>query len=782
MDKEMMRVFGEGMGEEFAGKGGNVMLAPMLILARVPQGGRNFESCGEDPELAYHFASNMISGVQSVPGVIANADDFVLNNQETDRGDISAVADQRTLFELYYRGYKGAIDANVGSFMCSYNRINGTHACENNITLGDLKNPQGLNFSGWVLSDWGGVHSTIPSALAGLDVEMPGSEFFGSSLLEAVVSGAVPMSLIDDKVLRILTPMFTAGLFDIPQQGHADSNVTSPRHTALARTLAAAGTVLLKNMAGLLPVPESTTSIVVFGSAAHDNPYCCGDGSGGLIPPYVIDPLSGISNRCGPSCNVTYIPSSPFFQNITQFYSASRGDHFLDFQCEECGGLYQEVRVEGFASEEACLSCVQLDLWWNPSSSGNLIIPFEMPPPIPGYTRVRPLGWVLPSNYSGPAETQPLELWQGKSTPVNATPGSHVDFWTLANPASRAEAEAAGYVKLATLGRVPLSSFPLPPPSPVSHAQLAIVVVATGSGEGRDRPTLALGEADQQLIVQACASYPGKTVVVINGPGAVLTTPWDSSDCGAILMQWYPGQEMGNALADVLWGDVNPSARLPVTFPAAEGDSPLQTPAQVCTPPLPSPASRRAHFHSHTDFARFLSPHFFFSQYPGVNGTVNYTEGLFIGYRWWDSTSTEPSFPFGHGLSYTTFVYSELKLDDSHPPLLGVSFKVTNMGGLLGKEVPQLYLGFPPGAGEPPLVLRDFTSILLSPGETGVVNFTLDARAYSVWDTGSYAWKVLPGSYQVVVGASSRDRRLQASFQAPHCLSSSCFRAGDPPR
>ena len=612
----------------------------------------------------------------------------------------------------------------------SYNRINGTYACENNVTLGDLKNPKGLNFSGWVLSDWGGVHSTVPSALAGLDVEMPGAEFFGDALAEAVAAGSVPLPLIDDKVLRILTPMFSQGLFDIPQQGRADSNVTSDRHAALARTLAASGTVLLKNAPGVLPF-VNPASILVVGDAAHNQPYCCGGGSGGLIPPYVVDPLAGITARAGPDVNVTYQPGLPFFQNLSTWFAPSRGDHFLDFACDECFGLYSVVRVEGFASATPCptIGCVQLGLWWNGASQSNLVILDGMAPPAPGYAYVRPLGYALPTNYSGPVKTAPLELWKGMDTPTGKAPDSHLDFWTLATDASRQDAMARGYTKVATLALLPLEPVVVPPP-PAPTAEAVVVVVSTGSGEGHDRVTLSLSDSDNTMINNLVAALPGKVVVVIYGPAAVLM-PW-APLAGAIVNAWYPGQEMGNALADILWGDVNPSGRLPLTFPVQETDGPLQSP----------------------------------EQYPGVNGTVVYSEKLLIGYRWWDAAGVAPLFAFGHGLSYTAFAYSGLTVDaTSAAPSVLVSFFVQNMGAAAGKEIAQLYLAFPASAGEPPLVLRDFTALPLAPGETTLVHFTLDQRACSVWSVADYAWQpVSGGTYGVSVGASSRDIRLTGSF------------------
>ena len=735
-DTSLMYAFGNALGQEFADKGANVVLAPMLILARVPQGGRNFESIGEDPELAYAMAFAHISGVQSVPGIIANADDFVLNNQETDRGDISSIADERTLFELYYRGYKGAIDAGVGSVMCSYNRVNGTHACENNVTLGlHLKGETYLNFTGWVLSDWGGVHSTNASAFGGLDMEMPGSEYFGLALEAAVTSGAVPMTLIDDKVLRILTPMFAQGVFDVPASGSPDTNATSESHSTLARTLAAAGTVVLTNNNDILPLQSTLTNIIVVGVAAQDTPYCCGAGSGGLSPPYVITPLQGIIERAGPNVNVTYIPTLPGVNNISTWYSQSRGDHFLDFNCDECYDLYTFEGSEGFVSSDPCVidafDCVELQLWWNGVAQSNLVIAKDSTwqPPV-GYLLVRTLAYVLPLSYVGNESTSVLELWSGLDTPTGAPLNSHVDFWTLASNASRVKALAANYTKILDIGRVFTSFVPSPIPIPVVVNGVVIIVVSTPSSEGVDRTNLNLSTSDDALITSFTNSNPTNTIVVMNNPGAVVMGPWVKT-AAAILAQWFPGQEMGHALADILWGDVNPSGRLPLTFPASNTDTPLSTP----------------------------------EQYPGVNGTVNYTEKLLIGYRWWDSMKVVPLFCFGHGLSYTKFTYESLVIDAiSQLPNVIVTFTVSNTGQRAGREIPQMYIEFPITTGEPLSQLRGFTSLFTDVNETNNVTFILTPRDLSIWDSDLHAWKLVKDIFQVNIGASSRDTRLTGTF------------------
>lgn len=739
--RSMYYNFGRAMGQEFYGKGANVILAPMLILTRVPLDGRAFESVGEDPELAYNFAYNTVTGQQSVPGIITNADDYVLNNQEYDRTSISAVCDRRTLFEVYYRGYKGAVDAGVGSVMCSYNRINGTYACENNVTLGDLKNPQGLNFTGWVLSDWGGTHSTVQAALAGLDQEMPDSYYFNSSLYNAVIAGQVPESVIDDKALRILTPMFRAGLFDLlPPTGNQNTNVNTTEHAALAREMAGAGTVLLSNPKQLLPLSGSTIrTIAVIGDDGDVDPRCCGTGSGALYPPYLITPFQGISERGNEeNINTSYFPSPSVPLNITQFYSAERGDHFLDFTCDECGSLYDTLRNEGYAfpyvsSTPPFPECIALLLYYDTTAQSNLLTTADYPPPESSYAYVRQQAWILPLNYTGTATVTKLELWRGHDTPTGQPPLSHLDYFTLATNASRQEAINANYTKYADLGYLLLDATGSPnfnsTVQAAVNADIAIVCVSTPSGEGTDRTDLNLAPEDE-LLVSAIMNAQPNTIIVLHNPGAVVM-PW-ANNAGAILAAWFPGQEMGNALADILFGDVNPSGRLPLTFPVLNTDTPMQTP----------------------------------EQYPGVNGTVTYTEKLNIGYRWFDSQQVAPLFPFGHGLSYTTFTYTNLVIDTTtYSPNVHVTCTVTNTGSVVGTEIAQLYLGFPASADEPPKVLRGFTDLEnMAPNQSFEASFTLVPRDMSIWDVDNYQWSLVSGEFTVYVGASSRDIRLQNTF------------------
>jgi len=565
-DTSLFYSFGKAMGEEFFAKGSNVALAPMLILARVPHGGRNMESIGEDGELGYQFALAQITGLQSVGGVLANADDFVLNNQETGRMGVDSVCDERTRRELYYRAYEGAIAAEVASFMCSYNKVNGVYACENNATLGDLKSPTGLNFSGWVMSDWAATHSTVASALAGLDQEMSWYIYYYTGALEkAVESGAVPLSRFNDMVTRILVQMFKFGVFDIPSspERNPDANVTSPAHSALARTLAAAGTVLLSNPRGLLPVSSSSPprSILVLGNAGHKNPQCClnGGGSGDVTPPYIVTPFEGISARAASGVTtVTYLPTGIGIQPLTQYFSSSRKLHYLAYDCYGCPphGVYSPLRVEGFALQDApppSLATTTLVILYNANTGSNAVVPQDFPVPTGYALWGAPAGWALPLNYSGSAPTVVLELWTGHAT---TAPGAPMDYFSLASNASRAEALSAGYTKVADLARLMLqqnnSNNPNPMVQAAMEADLVVVCAGLQSDEGNDRdPSLSLASEDEAMISAVTSAQPN-TVVVLNAPGAVVM-PWADA-AGAVLCNWYPGQEEGNALADIMWG------------------------------------------------------------------------------------------------------------------------------------------------------------------------------------------------------------------------------------
>jgi beta-glucosidase len=596
-DVAAMKEWGVGMGKEFYGKGSNVQLGPGLCLARVPLNGRNFEYLsGEDPFLGYTLVQPVITGIQSQK-VVANAKHYVLNNQETSRDHVSAEVDERTRFEMYYPPFVGAAAADVGSVMCSYNKINGLWSCENPTTLAhDLKQVTG--FKGYVMSDWGATHST--SIMAGLDMEMPAADSMNPEKIKAgLASGNITQAAIDDAIFRILRAMFAVGVMDEPASAwdwaKLKENVTTADSVASARRLSAQSTVLLKNNKAVLPLPQNKKiAIIGFGK---EGAVIHGGGSGSVVASFISTPFDGISAQAGSGAIIS-------FSNGTDLDEAT------------------------------------------------------------------------------------------------------------------SIAKAADY---------------------------AVVFVGTVSSEGSDRKSLSLDDGcnvhsgehqcegnnqKQNAMVSAIAQANPNTIVVLSVPGAILM-PW-SNAVAAILTNFMPGQQAGNAIADVLFGAVNPSARLPLTFPNKENET-------------------------------AFSP----SSYPGwpdvKNPTyVNYTEKLLVGYRYYDANriTFSTGFPFGHGLSYTTFDYSQLTC--SH---LLCSFLVKNTGKVPGQEVAQLYLKFPDEAKEPPFQLKGFVkTTMLSPGESTTVSIQLHANDVSIWDDQQHKWAVIPGTYGAFVGASSRDLRLSTTL------------------
>jgi beta-glucosidase len=582
-DIGLLNAYGKVLGEEQWAKGTNVVLGPSIDVVRVPEWGRTFESYGEDPYFNGQMAVAEIKGIQD-EGPIADANMYLTMNQESNRFIEDSIVDQRTLQEIYFPPFAAAIEqGQVGTVMCAYVKTNGTYSCENTNLLTDMLRQQ-LHFSGWVMSDWGATHSTVPSAKNGLDQEMPGDKFYGQPLKSAVMSGQISVEMIDQHVRRILMPMFRQGLFDKPQTGNWTTNVRSPQHDSFSRTVAEQGSILLKNDGPVLPL-QGKESIAVIGAAGSGKPQAEGGGSSGVIAPYVVSPLQGIGKRAGPGAQVSYAD------------------------------------------------------------------------------------------------------------------GSDVD-------------KAAITAK---------------------SADIAIVFVHTDETEGKDRPNLDLPGTQNQLI-SAVAAVNKKTVVVLDTGGPVLM-PWVGSVAG-LIEAWYPGQEDGDAIAALLYGDVNPSAKLPLSFPRAA---------------TAIPSARR-------------------EQWPGTDGRSTYMEKLNVGYRWYDATHTQPLFPFGFGLSYTTFRVSHLVVTPAKLPSgrgitnVQVKLDVTNTGKREGAEVVQIYVQEPPSNGEPPHQLRAFAKVQLNAGETKPVTLTLDQSSFSIYDTAEKHWITPDGNYGILAGTSSRDLPLHASI------------------
>jgi beta-glucosidase len=752
-DPQLMERYGQAVGQEQAGKGHNVALAPTLNIMRVPQWGRSFETLSEDPYLTAELAKSYIRGLQS-QGIIATAKHFAANNQESDRTVVSAAVDERTLREIYLPGFEAAVNAGVLSIMCAYNRVNGDHACENKALLDIPREDWG--FAGFVMSDWAATHSTEKQALAGLDMEMPFGpmpdrpEHYGSRLKDAVVSNRVPLARLDDMVARILRSMIKAGLMDHPPKGDPSAVVSTPEHQDLAAAIAAQGAVLLKNDRDLLPfMPERVRSIAVIGATAHAAPIYTGRGSASVVPSRTITPLDGIRGRAGDGIKVSYAAGTPGAGALpdidVEHFRTAAGEKGLTasyYASSDFSGTPLISRVEqkvNFIDRDRPGEDAG-DVTANPKAGSG-------EPPVQGRRWSARWEGTLTPPASGPNRFSlgvrgVARLYvDGKLVLSNdgrggsGTARAIVDLESGKPVAVRVEYVAdlpAGRRPTLRLGWYPAKSDMLQEAvSAAKAADVAVVFVNDIRGEGSDAATLAL-PADQDQLIEAVAAANPRTAVVLETGGAVLM-PWLGRVAG-VVEAWYPGQENGRAIAAILFGDVNPSGKLPITFPRADSQTPVADP----------------------------------KRWPGIRHVARYDEGLLVGYRWYDARDEEPLFPFGYGLSYTSFRISGLAVA---PPggqrTRHLTAQVANTGTRRGAEVVQLYLGFPDSAGEPPRQLKGFRKVELDPGASATVHFELQARDFASWNEAQKRWTDHAGDYRVMVGSSSRSIQASTTLTAP---------------
>lgn len=582
-DVALAQRYGEIIGLEAKCLNEDLLEAPDVNIARVPQNGRTFEAFGEDPFLVSRLTVKEIQGIQS-QGLMANVKHYAANNQENNRLKVNVIVGERALREIYLPAFEAAIkEADCASIMGAYPRVNGHFCCENDELLNQILKKE-WGFKGFVTSDFGAVHSTVPSALNGLDLELPSGKYFGGALKAAVESNQVPMSVIDDMLIRRFRTMIQFGLFD---QTPKQPAIPEQLHGAESARIGAAGMVLLKNDGEALPLNAAKVRRVALIGPYAIKAMTGGGGSSHVIPLYTVEPLAGIQKRVGTNVIVNFADGKDIAQAVTL----------------------------------------------------------------------------------------------------------------------------------------------------AKAADVAIVMAGDNEGEDHDHALTLAG--NQDALVAAVADANPHTVVVIKSGTAILM-PW-VDDVPAILEAWYPGEEDGNAVAAVLFGEVNPSGKLPITFPKKLADLPASTP----------------------------------EQYPGVNGEVHYSEGVFVGYRHFDTHNIQPLFPFGHGLSYTTFGYKNLAIGVDTVPRkriskmpIAVEFDVANTGNKAGEEVVQLYVGLPSTleTPQPPKQLKAFKKLSLTPGEIRRVHLELDARSFAYWNTKIHGWVIPPGTYRVMVGSSSRDIRLDGNF------------------
>jgi beta-glucosidase len=612
-DPQGAYLYGSVIGRELRAQGYNMSIGGGVDITREPRNGRNFEYAGEDPVLAGTMTGNLMKGLQAQQ-VMGDIKHYAFNDQETGRDIVNANIAHKAARESDLLAFEISIGiAEPSGVMCAYNRVNSDYSCENDWLLNQVLKKD-FGFKGWVLSDWGGTHSTVKAALAGLDQEMPEDIYFGPALKEAVEKGKVPLSRIEDMDHRILRSMFAAGVIDNPPMPRS---VVDPfKGLEDAQHIAEESIVLLKNSGNLLPL-KAPGSIAIIGSHA-DKGVLSGGGSAQVDPPggNAADPHPG-GARWG---ETVYFPSSP-------------------------------------------MKYIQ-----------------------------------------------------------KHAPNAKVVF----NPGTD-NASAAALAK---------------------SSDVAIVFVNQPMYESHDARTLSLPDNQDALVSAVVAANP-HTIVVLETGGPV-TMPW-ADQVGGILAAWYPGIGGGQAIANLLFGDVNPSAKLPVSFAKRDADLPHPEVPGIDIKPQPTEHARMVGGKRimHTEM-----------RLPPFDVDYN-VEGARVGYKWFESKNIQPLFPFGYGLSYTTYEYSGLNVDDQGHE---VTFNVKNMGSRPGVEIAQVYAALPAAAGENYKRLVAFDRVALAPGESKTVTLKIDPTYLSVFNEQKNGWDLLPGDYKILVGPSSTGTPLTGGF------------------
>jgi beta-glucosidase len=741
-DTEFARRLGESLGQDARARNVNFLLGPGVNIARSPIGGRNFEYLSEDPYLNGTLVVPYIEGVQS-QGVIATVKHFALNDPEFNRHNASSDIDERTMREIYLPAFEAAvIKGHVDAVMDSYNLINGVHATQNDfLNLKVLKGEWG--FKGVLMSDWDATYDGVAAANNGLDLEMPSPKFMNlKNLVPAVKDGAVKESTIDDKVLRIFRTELRYGFTDRPQFDPAYPTVSvSGDKVALEGALESI--TLLKNEGHLLPLNAAKIkTIAVIGPDAW--PAIVGGGGSSEATPFSsVSTVAGIANLLGPDVRVLFSRGLPEMPDV--------------FKNTVWAG---DVKVESFPSRDFTGTPVTASRRNVSDWKAGQWEPLDPNPRSIRYTASFKAGaagkYLLIGAASG-EDSFKISV-DGKPTLDQAhAEGQVPKFTSLDLAAGQTVSLVADYVPRAPGTRFGfgLAYEPEMVLADAKHfASIAdAVVLAVGfnpqsEGEGHDRTfTLPWG---QDALVDAMLAANPHTVVTLTGGGAMDLRRWINK-ARALLHTWYPGQEGGTAVAEVLFGKHDPEGKLPISFDRDLEDSPS-------SPYYYGVSGGDTTLHTTGENGKPLDytvPH------------IKYDDKLMVGYRYWTTTGKHPLFPFGFGLSYTTFGFAHLQAPATAASgsMVKVSFDVTNTGSVAGAEVAQLYVSDPSAiAPRPERELKGFQKVRLAPGETKHVSLELDARAFSYWSETTHGWKIDPGKFVILVGDSSENTPLHTDL------------------
>ena len=726
-DTTLIEKYGEAIGQETRGQGRDVILGPCVNIARLPMGGRNFESYGEDPYLTSRLTVNYIKGVQK-EGVAATVKHFAVNNQEHERMFVDAQVDQRTLNEIYLPAFKAAVEeADVLAVMSAYNKLNGKYCSEKSTLLIDkLRNEWG--FQWLVMSDWGAVHSAIPTFNDGVDLEMPYGDYMNfDSLKNAFDDRTITVMKLDEKVRRILKVMFKLGLFD-SNRIYDSTQINSKAHQQFALDAAEQAIVLLKNDGNILPLNlNKIKSLAVIGSNS-DIARTGGGGSSMVDPVYSISPLKGLKDALGNKVKINFakgvlingdtrpLEAKHFFKNESLKEYGIKGEYFdnknlegkpvkvvddkqINFEWGN-GSPYNDFPENNFS--------VRWTTYLKPPVSGE----FELTAATDDGVRLYINDNLLINDWIDRAtttSTYKINLEKGKPYKMvmeyyENGGGAIAKFgWKL--PGENKISEAVEAAK---------------------NSDAAIIFAGTSNNfesEGFDRKDLIL-PGDQDKLIEEVARVNQNTIVVLISGSPVLMSDWIGNVKG-VVEAWFNGGEIGNAIADVLTGKYNPSGKLPITFPKKWKD---------CSA---------------------------YPYYMKQDSVTKYGDGIFVGYRHFDKNNIEPLFPFGYGLSYTNFEYNNFKLNHNRDEVIA-SFDLKNTGKVAGSEIAQLYVRDVESSVERPVKeLKGFSKVRLNPGETKNVKISLNKNAFMFFDPQIEKWTLEPGEFEIMIGSSSRDIHLK---------------------
>jgi beta-glucosidase len=728
-DTALVYELGKQLGRDSRARGVHVLLAPGVNIIRAPMGGRNFEYFSEDPLLASKVTVAYVKGLQDEK-VVATVKHFAANNQEWDRHNVSSDIDERSLHEVYLAPFRAAVlEGKAGSVMTSYNLLNGIHTSEHNELNNEILKKK-WGFDGFMMSDWNATYDAVAAANGGLDLEMPSARFMNKTqLLPAIKSGLVKQEVIDDKVRRILRIIFRFGFFDSPQ---LDKTIPldNPGAAKVALDLARNGIVLLKNEKNILPLNiAKTKSIAVIGPNA--NSYISGGGSSYTFPFHSVSTLGGIQHLFTSSA-ITYaagLPTLPDRIRQSVFYTEP-GSNIKGLKAE----YFSNIKLEGKPAINVVDTSVSISNGYHIAAE-NKGIPFD-------HCSMRWTGVVRPGKTTRYRFT--VRGFDGFRLWINNKP--EIDAWVDQGITTR---EAVVELDAGKEYAVRLEYFANVHPVDIGFAwdedrlsfddaiaaarKSEVAIVCVGFNESSEREsndrTFEL-PAYQDSLVNAVVKANPNTIVLLNAGGSADISKWINNVKG-LLHVFYGGQEGGTAIAEILSGKINPSGKLPVTIEKRWEDNPA--------------------YNYYYD--------------PSGSKRVSYEEGVFVGYRHYDSKKVRPQFPFGFGLSYSGFEVRNLSVTAAgkqNDPSVSVSFDITNTGKMDGAEVIQLYVReLKPALLRPDKELKSFAKIFLKKGETKRVTMNLDAAAFSWYDVKTKSFIYQQGDFELMLGNSSANILLK---------------------